>query len=168
MRRNVTWAVSTAAAVVLLLSYRTSLHGPDGDRAGGAPSAGSASAQTTGSPADSSADSSADSPADSPAAGLAAGSAGVSGSFTGTAVPTRWGPVQVRIAVTDGRITAATAVRYPNQNPHDQQINAAAIPLLNAAAVRAQSADLDTISGATVTSQGYIASLQSAIDQAHL
>lgn len=164
MRRNVTWAVSTAAAVVLLLSYRTSLHGPDGDRAGGAPSAGSASAQTTGSPADSSADS----PADSPAAGLAAGSAGVSGSFTGTAVPTRWGPVQVRIAVTDGRITAATAVRYPNQNPHDQQINAAAIPLLNAAAVRAQSADLDTISGATVTSQGYIASLQSAIDQAHL
>jgi uncharacterized protein with FMN-binding domain len=59
-------------------------------------------------------------------------------------------------------------VEYPTENPRDQQINAYAIPQLNAEAVAAQSASIDAVSGATVTSDGYIESLQSAIDAAHL
>ena len=80
---------------------------------------------------------------------------------------TRYGPVQVQIAVREGTIVSASAIQYPNTDPHDARINNQAVPLLNAAAVQAQSADIDTISGATYTSQGYLASLQSAIDQVH-
>lgn len=94
--------------------------------------------------------------------------AGVTGTFTGAQVSTQWGPVQVRITVVDGRITAARAVAYPSSSPRSQEINAEALPVLNQAVVAAQSADIDAVSGATVTSQGYVQSLQSAIDQAGL
>ncbi|MFI7502198.1 FMN-binding protein [Streptomyces sp. NPDC049687] len=87
---------------------------------------------------------------------------------TGESVQTRWGPVQVRITVADGRITDVTAVTYPQENPRDQQINAYAIPRLRSEALTAQSADIDTVSGATYTSDGYRQSLQSALDSAGL
>ncbi|HEY3506568.1 MAG TPA: FMN-binding protein [Actinocatenispora sp.] len=57
---------------------------------------------------------------------------------------------------------------YPNGNPRDAQINAYALPILAQEVVSAQSADIDTVSGATVTSDGYKQSLQAAIDAAHL
>ena len=81
---------------------------------------------------------------------------------------TRWGTVQVEIVVKNGKITSADAVQYPTGNPRDQQINAYAVPQLNAEAVAAQSSSIDAVSGATVTSDGYLESLQSAIDAAHL
>jgi uncharacterized protein with FMN-binding domain len=90
------------------------------------------------------------------------------GTFTGDSVDTRWGPVQVRITVSAGRITDSTAVVYPNGNSRDQQINSYALPVLAQEVVAAQSAQIDHVSGATVTSDGYIGSLQSAIDQANL
>ena len=64
------------------------------------------------------------------------------------------------------KITSANAVRYPSGNGNDAQINAYALPQLNAEAVAANSAKIDMVSGATVTSGGYLQSLQSAIDQA--
>ena len=67
-----------------------------------------------------------------------------------------------------GRITAASAVEYPQDTPRDEQINAYAIPQLNSEAVAAGSASIDSVSGATYTSQGYIGSLQSALDKAGL
>jgi uncharacterized protein with FMN-binding domain len=76
--------------------------------------------------------------------------------------------VQVQITVADGKITAAEAVQYPTNNGKDQQINAYAVPKLNQEVTAAQSASIDAVSGATVTSDGYIQSLQSAIDQANL
>ena len=76
--------------------------------------------------------------------------------------------MQVQIVVKDGKIVSADAVQYPSENPKDQQINAYAVPQLNAEVVAAQSGSIDAVSGATVTSDGYITSLQSAIDQAHL
>ena len=88
--------------------------------------------------------------------------------YTGDSVNTQWGPVQVQITVTNGKITSATAVVYPSGNPRDQEINAYAIPQLNTETVNANSAQIDSISGATVTSGGYIGSLQSAIDKAGL
>ncbi len=90
------------------------------------------------------------------------------GTYTGDAVQTRYGAVQVQITVANGRITSAEAIQYPNQDRHDQQINAYAVPILNSEVVAAQSASIDAVSGATVTSDGYLESLQSAIDAAHL
>jgi uncharacterized protein with FMN-binding domain len=87
---------------------------------------------------------------------------------TGSAVPTRYGPVQVAITVTNGQITAVDAVVYPTQSGRDRQINARAIPQLDQEAVAAQSAKIDTVSGATYTTVGYRTSLQSALDQAGL
>ena len=80
---------------------------------------------------------------------------------------TRWGPVQVTITVANGRITAVAVPTYPNSNGRDAQINAYALPILKQETLSAQSANIDTVSGATVTSDGYVSSLQSAIDAAH-
>jgi uncharacterized protein with FMN-binding domain len=59
-------------------------------------------------------------------------------------------------------------VEYPENSPRDQQINAYAVPELNQEAVTAGRATIDVVSGATYTSNGYITSLQSALDQAGL
>ncbi|MEU9468626.1 FMN-binding protein [Streptomyces avermitilis] len=85
---------------------------------------------------------------------------------TGDTVQTRWGPVQVRVTVRNGRITEVTAVAYPQENPRDQEINSYAIPQLRREALAAQSAQIDSVSGATYTSDGYRQSLQSALDSA--
>ncbi|WP_372660446.1 FMN-binding protein [Amycolatopsis kentuckyensis] len=88
------------------------------------------------------------------------------GTVTGDAADTRFGPVQVRITVENGKLTSVTAVEYPTENPRDQEINSYAIPQLNDEAAQAGSADIDTVSGATYTSDGYVKSLQSALDKA--
>jgi uncharacterized protein with FMN-binding domain len=75
--------------------------------------------------------------------------------------------VQVQITVRAGRIVTAEAIEYPTQDRRDQEINSYAIPQLDEAVVQAQSAQVDTVSGATFTSEGYVSSLQSALDQAH-
>jgi uncharacterized protein with FMN-binding domain len=76
--------------------------------------------------------------------------------------------VQVQITVTDGKITAANAIVYPQNNGRDQQINSYAIPQLNQETLAASSAQIDMVSGATYTSEGYLGSLQSALDKAGL
>lgn len=91
-----------------------------------------------------------------------------SATFTGDTVNTQWGPVQVQIKVTNGKITSAAAVTYPSGNSRDQQINAYAVPRLNQETVNAGSARIDMVSGATYTSNGYIQSLQSALTKAGL
>ena len=88
--------------------------------------------------------------------------------YTGDSIDTQWGPVQVQITVSNGTVTAANAVVYPTNNPRDVEINNYAIPALNQEAVTAGSAQIDMISGATYTSEGYLGSLQSALDKAGL
>ncbi|HEX3004483.1 MAG TPA: FMN-binding protein [Angustibacter sp.] len=106
------------------------------------------------------------------ASGSSGTSGGTSGSgdgtFTGDTVQTRWGPVQVQIRVSGGKITDAGVVQVPQNNQRDLEINSYAVPVLNSEVVQAQSAQIDTVSGATVTSDGYLQSLQSAIDAANL
>ncbi|MFF9284060.1 FMN-binding protein [Streptomyces griseosporeus] len=106
--------------------------------------------------------------ASSPATAGSPGAATGSRTVTGDPVDTRWGPVQVRVTVENGKLTDVTAVTYPTENPRDQEINAYAIPELRREALDAQSADIDTVSGATYTSDGYRQSLQSALDSAGL
>jgi len=115
---------------------------------------------------------SAASPAPSSSSSTSSGATGSSGSATGSqtltgdSVQTRYGPVQVRVTLQSGKLTDVTAVTYPQENPRDQQINAYAIPQLTREALTAQSADIDMVSGATYTSEGYRESLQSALDAA--
>ncbi|UXX92630.1 FMN-binding protein [Streptomyces sp. AD2-2] len=87
---------------------------------------------------------------------------------TGETAQTRWGPVQVRITLENGRITDVSAVQSPSDNPRDQEINSYALPELRREVLAAQSAKVDTVSGATYTSDGYRQSLQSALDSAGL
>ncbi|MEU5114569.1 FMN-binding protein [Streptomyces longwoodensis] len=101
-------------------------------------------------------------PASQGAGGAAAGAART---VTGAVAQTQYGPVQVRVTVSGGRITAADAVQAPKGGESDQK-TALAVPRLNREAVAAGSADIDSVSGATYTSEGYKKSLQSALDRA--
>lgn len=85
----------------------------------------------------------------------------------GASVDTQYGPVQVQITVRSGRIIKADAIDYPQSSDRDQRINSYAVPQLDDETVQAQSAQIDTVSGATYTSDGYRTSLQSALDAAH-
>lgn len=156
MRRVALALFSTVTGLVMLLSFKThsSTSVPvavSGTNSGSAPS-GSAAA---GSAAASSATSS-------------SAAASAAKTVTGDSVDTRWGPVQVQITVQDGTLTAVQAVVYPENNPRDEQINSYAIPQLNSEALAAKSAQIDMVSGATYTSEGYLGSLQSALDKAGL
>lgn len=151
---------ATVSVVVLLFSYRTSTH-PDALTANSRTKvpAGSAVPSATADPSTSGA-----APSTTNSAG---GNGGGNGTFDGGAADTPYGPVQVRITVSNGKITNAQAVEVPQESRRDVQINNAAVPVLVQETLQAQSAQIDTVSGATYTSEGYIASLQSAIDASH-
>ena len=185
MKRIAYAALATVSGLVLLFSYRTSTGAeiPTANAAAPAASTGaSGSASGTGSNSgpESGTGSNTDSSDSASGSGSASGSdatGGTTGSsttssglkdgtFTGDAASTRYGPVQVQVTVSGGRIASVDVVEYPNENPRDRQINQQAVPMLISETTSAQSAQIDMISGATYTSRGYQQSLQSALDQA--
>jgi uncharacterized protein with FMN-binding domain len=174
MRRVIMAVVSTVAALVLLLSFKThnatSLATPPAAVASTVPSAGASAAPTT-STAGPTASATASTAAPAPTTTTTTTkktTAPSTKTVTGDATDTRYGPVQVQITVTNGKLTAVQAVDYPQQERRDQEINAYAIPVLNKEALTAGSAKIDNVSGATYTSDGYASSLQSALDKAGL
>ncbi|MFF1688434.1 MULTISPECIES: FMN-binding protein [unclassified Streptomyces] len=106
-------------------------------------------------------------PSDAASPSTSAGNATRTGTFTGNPIDTQYGTVQVAATLAQGKITAIKVLRAPDQNGRDQQIASYALPRLTQEALGAQSAHIDAVSGASYTSQGYIQSLQSALDQAH-
>lgn len=115
-----------------------------------------------------------------PVQALTAGNAAQTGTTTGTTTgtagaatrtligavaQTRWGPVQVSVVLTGGSVTQVQVLQSPSGNGRDAEIGAYALPLLKAQTLQLQSADVDVVSGATYTSEGYRTSLQSALDQ---
>jgi len=100
-----------------------------------------------------------------PAASSSAGKL-TDGTYTGTTSETRYGPVQVEITVSGGSITDVKALQLTNAEPRSVQISNEAAPLLRSEVLKAQSASVATVSGATYTTDGYLSSLQSAIDKA--
>jgi uncharacterized protein with FMN-binding domain len=88
--------------------------------------------------------------------------------FDGDVADTRWGPVQVRITTAGGKITDVQVLQSPDGNRRDIEISNSALPILQQETMSAQSAQIDSVSGATYTSDGYTRSLQSAIDRAGL
>ncbi|PWJ26758.1 uncharacterized protein with FMN-binding domain [Branchiibius hedensis] len=161
MRRITFWLMGTVTILVLLFSYRTSTVGAQAV----APQTSVTQAAAPSSPGTSA---SGTSPSGGATSSETATSASSSGTYTGDVAQTRWGPVQVAITVASGKITAVDVVQYPNGNGRDEEINAQALPILKQETISAQSAQIDTVSGATVTSDGYLSSLQSAIDKAGL
>ncbi|SCF11093.1 Uncharacterized protein, contains FMN-binding domain [Micromonospora purpureochromogenes] len=155
MRKITMWFLTTIAVVVLLFSYRTST-GPDSSLSAGTGGGASAPGVVAGpgTPAD---------PARS------RGNIARSGSTTvadGPVVQTKRGRVQVQAHISGGRITDITPLAVPNVNNRDREINKHAVPQLRAEALAAQSAQIDAVSGATATSEGYAKSLQAALDAA--
>lgn len=133
-----------------------------------APSAATSSpsspAATTGSPA---AAPSATPSATATAAPTAGASTAIAGTFTGTTIQTRYGDVQVAVTFSKGRITDVTTPILSGDDGRSNQINSQAAPMLRQEVLAAQSANVSTIGGATFTSEGYITSLQAALDKAH-
>ncbi|MBE3009710.1 FMN-binding protein [Microbispora sp. NEAU-D428] len=100
--------------------------------------------------------------------GATAGATSGEKTVTGDSADTRWGPVQVQIVISGGKLAGIKVPVAPANNRRDLEINNEALPILNEEALSAQSAQIDTVSGATYTSDGYIRSLQSALDKAGL
>lgn len=88
------------------------------------------------------------------------------GTWTGQTVQTRFGPVQVQVTISGGVITEVTALQLTNHDGKSVAISNRAAPILRQEVLAAQSASVSNVSGATYTTQGYLSSLQSALDQA--
>ncbi|MEV6014157.1 MULTISPECIES: FMN-binding protein [unclassified Streptomyces] len=164
LRRVTLAAAATVTGFVLLLSLKPHT----APTAAGAPSSVGRSPSSSSSAPSSSSSSPGGSSGNSSGTSGGSKSTGAARTVTGDAVQTRWGPVQVRITLKDGRITESAAVARPSGNPRDQEINSYAIPQLRRETLAAQSAQIDSVSGATYTSDGYKQSLQSALDSAGL
>ena len=87
------------------------------------------------------------------------------GSYTGNVSTNRFGPVQVKISVSGGKIASVEVPTYPSNDNRSIAINRDAIPRLVQSTLTAQSANVNSVSGATYTSVSYKISLQSAIDK---
>jgi len=161
-RRGLAALAVTTVALVLLLSFKT----PDqvsSTRSGNIEivepgAAVEVSPRPTTDPAATEAPGTAPTP--TPAAPI-----GANASVDGPVVSTRWGPVQVRIVVGDGRLTDVVALQLPTGR-HSGEISDRSEPILREMALQAQSANIDIVSGATYTSLAYAQSLQAALDQA--
>jgi len=193
MRRAVIVLGTTAAGLAALFSYKTHVAGvADASAAptvtmsptpsSGGSAAGSASARPA--PSKAAAKKAAPKPSHSATARLTAGGstpaathstaprsapktsapAGKSGSFSGPAENTQYGEVQVSITVSNGKITNANGTLPQGGDSIAQN----ALPQLNQEVLTAQSASIQAVSGATYTSQGYIGSLQQAVNEAGL
>ena len=186
MKRNVLWLLSTITGVVLLFGYHTSTSGalstsgtvlsssaPPGRASAASGQGGSGSGggnggnQAKGTGNGNGAGSNGGSTAGTGGGGTAP-TQPTTRTVTGGVAQTQWGPVQVQLTLKGSTITHVTLLQYPSGNPQDDQINSYALPILIQNTLNAQSAQIDMVSGATVTSTGYVQSLQSALDQAGL
>jgi uncharacterized protein with FMN-binding domain len=150
-RRNAAVLAGTAAVCALLFLYPTSTNRGDVQNRPGEPVAPPGVVAPT-----------------TPSGQGSTGSKSAATVVNGTSVDTAYGPVQVQLRVRAGRILSATAIDYPQGSGRDRAINSFAIPKLQQETVAAQNARIDTVSGATFTSDGYRKSLQAALDAAHL
>ncbi|HUH97367.1 MAG TPA: FMN-binding protein [Anaerolineales bacterium] len=89
------------------------------------------------------------------------------GTYTGPTIDVNYGLVQVQTTIQNGRIADVQFLQYPSDRRTSQRINSIAMPYLQQEAIQVQSANVDIISGATLTSEGFQMSLQSALASAH-
>jgi uncharacterized protein with FMN-binding domain len=191
MRRFATVFVATVAGLVVLLSFKTTpakapraaaissatpgeTTAPPDSSAATSSAAASSAAASSAAATSAAASSAASSPAATPSSAAATASSASSATtktVTGSAVRVgeggrSFGVVQVRLTLTNGKVTAATTVQDPEDDPHSAQISQFAVPILNQEVLSAQSASIDAVSGATYTSGAYAQSVQAALDAA--
>jgi uncharacterized protein with FMN-binding domain len=182
MRRTALTIIATVVGLVLLLQFKT--HPLSGSTSGGLASLGTVPVSSSSSRTSASRPTSrhrhrhrisTSSPATSPAPTSSSKatttpthtpSAPKTVTATGQRISTRYGPVQVRITETSGHLTNVVAIQLPGGDSDSSQIASYAAPILRTEALKANSARIDVVSGATYTSDGYAQSLQSAIDNA--
>jgi uncharacterized protein with FMN-binding domain len=162
LRRITLMITSTLAALIMLFSYRTSTRGtsatagttaaPPGIVTGAAPTPDTTAGKTV-------------KPGSHPTKKATPKPASIT--VNGPAAQTRYGPVQVQVTIAGKRITGVKTLQHPSGDDRSIQIAADALPRLRAETLAAQSADIDTVGGATYTSEGYQQSLQGALDLAH-
>ena len=137
-------------------------------RATSSPAASSAPTKDAGTPTKATSKPTKSTTAPKPAQSGPAASTGITGTFDGDTAPTRWGPVQVRIVVKDGKIVDASALKSPSGDSRSRSISQQAIPYLVQETLAAQSDQISGVSGASYTSNGWFTSLQSALKKAGL
>ncbi len=153
MRRAAVALAATVAGLVLLLGYKT--HGaPALSRPGALAPVVPGRTPTA-----------ATTPQQGSGRSGASGGSSQTRTISGQTVDTPYGPVQVQVQVSGGRITAVQPVQLPQDRQRDIEIDNYAVPQLIQETLSAQSAQIDMVSGATFTSEGYVQSLQSALDQ---
>jgi uncharacterized protein with FMN-binding domain len=157
MRRAILAVTATIAGLVALLSFKS--HDPTVPVAS---TSGTGGGSSTSSSSSSSSSSSTTVPGEfqSSAGTLTAGETAI----TGHVAHTVYGPVQIKLVVKSGKIVKVAVLEQPTNTIHDIQIGEFAFPRLISETLTAQSAKIDAVSGASYTSAGYIASLQSAVD----
>ncbi|MFP3463346.1 FMN-binding protein [Arthrobacter globiformis] len=183
MRIRAAVSAALASAGILLVGWQSGVHVADtrsavaaaatGNQASGTGTTDSSGAGSSGSSAssgttDSSGTGSSDSTGTSAAAGAAGAAAKAGGTYDGEVVQTRFGTVQVQITVKSGQITDVTALKLTDAEGRSVQISNYAAPILRDEVIQAQSANVQTVGGATVTSDAYLTSLQAALDAANL
>jgi uncharacterized protein with FMN-binding domain len=169
MRRAILTLGGTAAGLAALLSFKThttaaAVADPGASPAAAATSGAGQHPSATPSPAKKPmATSSAKA---KPTMSATSGAMTATRTITGAVETTLYGPMQVKVTLEGTKITNVAVVQETNDGQESQSIDAFSIPKLNAETLTAQSARIDAVSGATATSQGYIGSLQSALDKA--
>jgi uncharacterized protein with FMN-binding domain len=164
MRRAILAITGTIAGLAALLSFKS--HSPSVPSAAAATGAGTGAGD--GAPAPAASSSSSKGPGQGlgfttgAQTNLPAGERAVTGKVANTA----YGPVQVQLVVRSKKIVKISVLQQPTATAHDIQIGQFAFPRLIRETLTAQSAKIDAVSGASYTSQGYIQSLQSAVDRA--
>lgn len=88
------------------------------------------------------------------------------GTYTGSSINTRFGDVQVAVTISSGTITDVTAVQLADKYSRSAQTSNRTAPILRTGVLESQSAQVSNVSGATYTTTAYLASVQSALDQA--
>ena len=169
MRIRAALATAVASVGILLAGWQSGAHTAEtgtatttslsssattgGSAAGGAAAGGSNSSSSGGS--------------SSASAGNSSSGSTTAATYDGASVQTRFGTVQVQVTIQDGKITEVTALQLTDAERKSAQISSRAAPVLRSEVLQAQSANVQTIGGATVTSDAYLSSLQAALDAAN-
>ena len=168
MRIRVAVSAALASAGILLVGWQSGVHVADTRSAVAAAATGSSGTASSGSAASSGTTDSSGTAGASGGAGAAGAAAKAGGTYDGDVVQTRFGTVQVQITVKAGQITDVTALKLTDAEGRSVQISNYAAPILRDEVLQAQSANVQTVGGATVTSDAYLTSLQAALDAANL
>ncbi|MCD4852666.1 FMN-binding protein [Arthrobacter sp. AK01] len=169
MRIRPALATAVASAGILLAGWQSGAHIAE---TGTATTTSLGSSATSGGTASGGTSSGGGTTTGSSSAGSGSSSGSSTGSTTaatydGASVQTRFGTVQVQVTIQGGKITEVTALQLTDAERKSAQISSRAAPVLRSEVLQAQSANVQTIGGATVTSDAYLTSLQAALDAAN-